>query len=598
MKVARDLSTVVAALSATVVISACGGAPAEGDQTNGDPQGARGDGSYYAPEIKPTPEIVIGHEGSYTAYNNHTSSPVNFGNTAVLNQVLTDPFVLDADLDYLLNADVMESAELTSENPQIVTYKIKPGIVWSDGRPWDCDDFYLSWLARSGKALPGGPGNQSFVGPPGVPQAFVTQVGTVGLERVTGRCQDDLTFIENYVTPSTDWQAHYVRNAILPAHILEQQLGIADITQITLHSGAELERVVNFWDTGWIGFTKHLMPGSGPYLIDGWQPNDSVTLVRNPRWAGNPGGPERLELRTVTDPAAQAQGLENHDFDVIVPRADPVVAERLRDLASRGLVFRVRPGPAFEHLDLNLAHPLFQDKAVRQALAQCIDRFDLVDKLVRGVDPEAAPLGSLVLRPDQPDYEDSYSAKMPAHAETAQRTLEGAGWTLGPDGVYVKDGQRLSFRISHADLALENQAVQLIQSHCRAAGMEIHDDTDQSFLDERLSRGEYEAALFAWNGSPQPSSLASVYRTGGRHNYQGYSNPRVDHAWSTVAVEFDEEIRSDVLRTIDGLIAEDYVSLPLFEVPIMWAYSDRIDNISYQDYAGITWNANEWEISS
>ncbi len=594
MRVARHWSAVLAALSAAVVLSACGGGAVEGDQTNGDPQGARGDGNYFAPEIKSTPETVVAHDASYTAYNNHTSSPMNFGNTLVLNQVLSDPFVLDADLDYLLNADVMESAELTSENPQIVTYKIKRGIAWSDGQPWDCDDFYLSWLARSGKALPGGPDHQSLVGP----QALVTQAATAGLERVTGKCQDDVTFVENYQTPWADWRANYIRNAILPAHILEQQLGIADITHITLNSGTELARVLNFWDTGWTGFTEHLMPGSGPYLIESWQPNDSVTLVRNGRWAGNPGGPERVVLRTVTDPTAQAQGLENHDFDVIVPRPEPVVAERLRDRPSRGLVFRVRPGPAFEHLEANLAHPLMQDKTVRQALAQCIDRFDLVDKLVRGVDPEAAPLGSLVLRPDQPDYEDSYSAKMPAHAETAQRTLEGAGWTLGPDGVYVKDGQRLSFRISHADLALENQAVQLIQSHCRAAGMEIHDDTDQSFLDQRLSRGDYEVALFAWYANPQPSSLASVFQTGGRHNYQGYSNPRVDQGWRTVAVEFDEEIRNNALRAIDRLIAEDYVSFPLFEVPIMWAYSDRIANISYQDYSGITWNANEWEISS
>lgn len=594
MSVARGWWTVLAALSVAVVLSACGGGAVQGNQANGHPQGARGDGSYFAPETKSTPEIVLAHHSSYTAYNNHTPSTMNFGNTMVLNQVLSDPFVRDSDLDYLLNADVMESAELTSESPQIVTYKIKRGIVWSDGQPWDCDDFYLSWLARSGRALPGGPDGQSLAGP----QALVTQATTARLERVDGKCQDDLTFVENYQAPSADWQGNYVHNAILPAHILEQQLGIADITQITLSSGAELARVLSFWDTGWIGFTEHLMPGSGPYVIESWQPNDSVTLVRNRRWAGNPGGPERVVLRTVADPSAQAQGLENHDFDVIVPRAEPVVAERLRNRGSRGLVFRVRPGPAFEHLEANLAHPLLQDKAVRQALAQCIDRFDLVDKLVRGVDPEAAPLGSLVLRPDQPDYEDSYSAKMPADAETAQRTLEGAGWTLGPDGVYVKDGQRLSFRISHPDLALENQAVQLIQSHCRAAGMEIHDDTDPSFLDQRLSRGDYEAALFAWNGNLQKSSLASVYQTSGRHNYQGYSNPRVDQAWSTVTVEFDEEIRNDALRTIDRLISEDYVSFPLFEVPTMWAYSDRIANISYQDYEGITWNANEWQISS
>ena len=561
-------------------------------------KGNNGDGTYTAPEVPAGPEVVFTHDAAYTAYNNKTPDANNFNNALVLNQVITVPFVLDRTLVYLLNTDVLESAELTSEDPQVVTYQIKPNITWSDGVAWDCDDFYLAWLALSGKPIKRDPAGQPVLDAEGNEQTFFTPASTVGLEQATGACADELTFVETYETPFADWQGNYVQQALLPAHIVEQQTGVVDITAITPTSPeAELQRIADFWNTGWNGFTKEIMPASGPYLIDSWEQGASVTLARNPAWPGNPGGPERIVLRNISDGSAQAQGLQNQDFTVIAPQADPVVAERLRNLTGQGIVFEAGGGLTFEHLDLNFANPLFQDKAVRQAFAQCIDRNELVEKLVRGVDPKARPLGSLLFTPDEVDYEDVYFDKMPGDPAKAKQTLEAAGWQLGPDGVYAKEGQRLAFRISHTDLPRRLQTVQLVQSACRAAGMDILDDTDPNFLDTRVSLGDYDVALYAWVGQPLKSQQASIYQSGGGQNWQGYTNPAVDAAWETVKVTFDEATRTDALKTADRLTAEDFASLPLFQVANMWAYSDTVDNsVYYQGSDGVTWNAHEWEV--
>lgn len=607
MKQVRGMSALAVTLGAALVVSACaggsGGAAGSGaggssSSTSLTAKGNNGDGTYTAPAVPSGSEVVFTHDSAYTAYNNKTADAVNFNNTLVLNQVLTDPFFLDGTLEYLLNTDVMESAQLTSEDPQVVTYKIKPDITWSDGVAWDCDDFYLAWLAMSGKPIKRDPAGQPLLDAEGKEQTFFTPATTVGLEQANVECTDDLTFVETYETPFADWEGNYVQRTLLPAHILEQQTGIADITAITPTSPeADLQRVADFWNTRWNGFTKEIMPGSGPYLIDSWEQGSSVTLIRNPAWPGNPGGPERIVLRNIADGSAQAQGLQNRDFSVIAPQADPVVAERLRNLSAQGIVFAAGGGLTFEHLDLNFDNPIFQDKAVRQAFAQCIDRRELVEKLVGAVDPQARPLGSLLFTPDEVDYEDVYSDKMPGDPAIAKQTLEAAGWQLGQDGVYAKDGRRLAFRISHTDLPRRLQTVQLIQSACRAAGMDVLDDTDPNFLDTRVNQGDYDVALYAWVGQPLKSSQASIYQSGGGQNWQGYTNQAVDEAWEKVKVEFNEAARIDALKTADRLTAEDFASLPLFQVANMWAYSDTIDDsVYYQGSDGVTWNANEWEV--
>lgn len=567
------------------------------------PEGASGDGTYSLPEVPAGPAVFVAHPSPYTSYNSTVAGQHTMGNTLVLNQVLADPFVLDGNGEHLLNTDVMQSVEVTSEDPQVVTYRIKPNIRWSDGAQWDCDDLYLAWLAASGRAVVRNPEGEPVTDPRGEPQSYFDAVRNPGAARAIGQCTDNLTFVETYEAPFADWRGNYAQNAVLPAHVVEQQAGVADITQLTPESALDdLARVADFWNSGWSGLQRNLMPASGPYRFDSAEPGESVTLSRNERWAGNPAGPKRLVLRSLADGAdaangaAAVRGLADQNLSVAVPPADPVVAQRLQRLSDQGVVFGVRGGKTVEHLDLNFAVPLFQDPAVRQAVFECVDRDDLTDKIARPVDPQAQPLGSLMFLPGEPDYEDVYRNQGTGDAERAKQTLEAAGWTLGSENVYTKDGQRLSFRINHTDAPRHSEIVELIQLHCREAGIEVIDDPDPDLRQQRLPDGEFEAALLATERGPLKSSLASRYQTNGDRNYQNYSDPEVDKALELVQIEGIEPARGDALARADRLIAEDHASLPLFQVPSMWAYSDTVRGIHVNGWTGVTWNAAEWEV--
>lgn len=549
-------------------------------------RGDRGDGSYRAPLVPGGPAVRIAHGAPFSAYNNTTAQLNNNpDNALVLDQVLVDPFIVEANGRFLLNSDVLVSAEVTSQNPQVVTYKIKPNVRWSDGQPWNCHDFYLAWLAGSGTT-------------PYFTPASTRGLGRVGLNRVTAACRDENTFVETYRLPYADWRRNYIHHSILPAHILERETGIADITALTpTSSPAELKKAGDFWNNRWIGFDARTMPASGPYQFDSSTSGTQTVLIRNKAWVGNPGGPAMIVLTSVADGAAAVQGLATGRFQVVQPPADPLLADRLRALSARGVIFEARGGPTVEHLDFNLASPLFRDPVIRTAFAQCVDRNKLVEELVRGVRPDAQPLGSLAFFPDETPYVDLYSDKMVADARKAQVTLERAGWVLGPDGVYSRGGTRLSFAISHDGSLAHSREVELIRKQCRQAGMQIADGAIPGGLDNAVVRGQFDVALRATSRTSRVWSLADRYATKGALNDQHYSNPALDAALGVAEAEYSESAQTDALVKADRLLADDLVSLPLFQVPLMWAYTSNIDSVYRNAVDGVTWNANEWTVN-
>lgn len=561
-------------------------------------RGDNGDHTYNAPQILPGPAIFVAQNAPFTSYNNKTADTNTEDNRLVLNQVLAAPFITDGNGNYLLNSDVMASAELTSQDPQVVTYKIKPNVKWSDGEPWNCRDFYLAWLAGSGKAVVRGPDGHPVQDADGNDLTYFKSAKNMGAERSTGECRDDLTFVETYSAPYVDWRRNYMQNAILPAHVLERQSGLSDVTALGPKAPqSDLKKAGDFWNSGWTGFNTDTMPASGPYQIESSPPGGQTILERNEKWVGNPGGPDRIVFTPVPSGAAAVQGLQNQEFSIVAPPADPVLAARLRDLSNQGVVFAARGGYSTESLNANVARPLFQDPVVRAAFAQCVDRNELVEKLVRGVIPQAQPLSSQAFLPGDPNYDDVYSDKMPADSRKAQQTLEKAGWVLGEDGVYYRGGERLSFAIANDGSPTSKLAVQLVRTQCRQAGMEITDGATPGTFRDVLAKGTYDVALTTGSPIPRVSSMADRYESTGSQNNQNYNNPAVDDALGVAETQYDESTQTKALQKADQLVANDLVSLPLFEVPIMWSYSNTINNVYRHGSDGVTWNANEWQVS-
>ncbi|MFI5588776.1 ABC transporter substrate-binding protein, partial [Amycolatopsis sp. NPDC051758] len=314
--------------------------------------------------------VTIGIDDGYSAYNNQTADAGTLANSYTLAPVLAAPLKLDGNDRVLLNSDVFDSWDVTSKEPQQVTYKIKPNVKWSDGQPYDCKDMYLAWLSQSGLAK--GPDGKN-------PFNSASTTGYSLIKQAT--CKDNLTFVTDYSEPYLDFKGLFNAPAIMPAHILEAKTGIADITKLApTGDPAQVKAAGDFWTNEWKGFKADIMPSSGPYKITAFDANQkAVTLEKNPMWVGGKGGPSKIVVRAMEDTKAMATALQNGEIDVAAStQPDATAAQTMKGLAAQGVTYGSAPQRGFEHLDLNFKR-MFADKDLRKAFFESVNRKEITD---------------------------------------------------------------------------------------------------------------------------------------------------------------------------------------------------------------------------
>jgi peptide/nickel transport system substrate-binding protein len=600
MRRTRAAALVATTATAAVLLAACGGGPGGGAAPEAPPAtqnfdpGTIGqtDEPFTRPQVPDIGDVAVTVDEGFQDYNNNTGATNSVANSYVLPLLQPSPYYVDENLVLKVDKDYMDSITVKSTSPLVVEWKWRPEAVWSDGQPIGCKDMYLLWLAGVTQVKDGDA--QIFDSPP------------TGYDKVSGiTCSPDgRTVTTTFSEPFADYRglfsvAGQAGSELVPAHILEQRTGIADITKIDPKTDTpELRAAGKFYTTGWNNFDAAVALSGGPYAIESSTRNDTTVLVRNPKWWANPGGPAKITITAVTDSQANVQKLLNKEVQVIGPQAESAIAEQIRAQGGEFTVF-ARGGQTYEHIDFQMNKPLFKDNPeLRKAVAACVNRQDLVDKLEKSVDPTLIPLGNFMFQPNEAGYTDHYAGVGAGDAAAAKKLMEGGGWTLGPDGIYAKNGQRASFRIGHKLVDRRTQTVQLVASSCKPAGIEVLDAGAEDFNDVPLPAGDFDAALFAWVGSPIKSSLVANYISkdkGGTANYNNYSNPQVDQLLLATNSELDFAKRTQEFNDLDKLMAEDMHSIPLFQLPDFAAADAAYAPISYLGFGGgPLWNAFAW----
>jgi peptide/nickel transport system substrate-binding protein len=573
------------------VLGACGGGgggnnTGGGGEQNLNPGEAGQSEVYVRPKVADSGSFTMVREGAFTDYNNNIGANNNFQNTVVLSNLQPSPHfteLVNGKLVIKVDGDLMEAVEV-AKDPMVVTYKIKKEAVWSDGEPVACKDFYLDWFSSVSKATKAGEGGE----------VSIWDRSPTGYDKITKiECADNgKTAKATFSEPFADYRSLFYY--MMPAHILEKETGISDITTLTDDKKDDVAKAAEFYTTGWSGFNAERSLSAGPYVIESAS-EEQVVLVRNTKWWGNPGGPSKVTIRVNNDAQSAAQQLQNKEVDIIAIQADGAVATQLRNDSSIE-VFTLS-GQTYEHIDFRMNLPLFQDKKVREAVAACTPRQELVDKLVKDVDPNAKPLGSLSFMPNEPGYEDHWADTANGDADAAKKILTDAGYTQGADGIFAKGGQRVSFKIGHRIVQRRADTVRIISASCRKAGIEVIDDQAENFNDERLPASDFDVALFAWVGTPFKSGSYGNYacKPDGSANYNLYCNPEMDKKFKEANVELDYDKRSKLMNEADKIMREDVHSVPLFVLTDFAANQANVENISYVGIAGgATWNMFAW----
>lgn len=322
--------------------------------------------------------------------------------------------------------------------------------------------------------------------------------------------------------------------------------------------------------------------GTGPFMVDS-ATDAGYTMVANENyWDTERPSIDRVQYLGIDGAASAESLLKSKELDyttMFAPQPDSII-----NAADLGYLNVTSPNPTVGLICSNAelgCQGMQTDKAVRQALSVAIDRGEINEKAYYNL----AQLGSPAFV--QPGRDDAWVADgidtlnpEDAQPEEAKRILEEAGYTMGSDGYFEKDGQRLSIKIETVEgWSDQNAAADLMTAQAKDAGIELINNTiTQDQYSDRRMTGDYEIFLGALFGTPT-SDPFQIYRNSftteftqpvgtqlepTQTNYSRYSNPEVDAAITAAAATNDEEELKELYAEVQRHIVEDVPYLSLF----------------------------------
>jgi peptide/nickel transport system substrate-binding protein len=539
-----------------------------------------------APTTTPPADVPTGGTVTYASDQEPTGWNVNTANDnlAALNYmtilVYPQAFDITPDFKVVMNKDLLTDAKQTSDSPQTIEYTINPDAAWSDGTPISGKDFIYNWKLQNGKQdadLGEGDPEDTAADPATLPDVAST-TGYDSIESVEG---EDKTVTVTFATPYADWKGLF--GNIMPAHILKDVKGWNESLD---------EANIPDWS-------------GGPFSFTDYSPEKSVTMVPNDKFWGEKPKIDKIVVVFGLTPEALPEAFQNGEIDLAYPQPQVDLVDRLK--SQQDVKSQINFGLSYEHIDFNLLNPLLADKAVRQAIAWGLDRDELVARTVKQFDDRAEVLNNRIWLNNQPEYEDNagqYAATAPDKATTA---LEDAGYAKGSDGIYAKDGKKLSFRISTTGgNQLREDTEEVIQDQLKKIGIEIKianvegSAVFDKFFPESgdFKDADYDIALFAWVGTPfTASSNQSLFIPGGGQNEMSYDNAEVGTLFTDAIQTADPEVTVTKTNAADKILWEDLPTIPLYAKPTLLPVRDTIINVvDNASTYGPLWNAVTWGV--
>jgi peptide/nickel transport system substrate-binding protein len=477
--------------------------------------------------------------------------------------------------------------EKTSDDPMTVKYTVGDDTKWSDGTPVDAADVLLTWVAQSGKLNSTTEVKSNDDGSVEVPKGQVffnsTDPGLTTVSKTPTIGDDGKSLTIVYDKPFADWA--FDMTVSIPAHILaEKALGISDpqeakdafIKAVQDKDNASLEKLANFWNSGFdytkMPSDKDLALSNGAYLLKNFKENQYLTLVANPDYKGeHKASIDTLTVRFNGDPMSQVQALQNGEIDLFSPQATTDVvqaAEKVKNVQIKGGY-----DSTFEHIDLKQGNggPFDPktyggdaDKAlkVRQAFLHGVPRQEIIDKLIKPINPDAEVRNSFVRVPGFPGYDEVVAQNGSSEYATTDPTLSKK--LLKEAG--VQEPVEVKVLFDKANTRRQNE-FQVLQPALAKAGFKLIDLSDPKWGD-LLASPKYDAQFYGWS-SPTTGVTAdqAIYATGQQSNFVKYSNKTVDKLFIPLLQPQDEAKQIELQTQIDTQMFKDAIGLPIFQFP-------------------------------
>ena len=465
-----------------------------------------------------------------------------------------------------------------------VTWKLKKGVEWHDGRPFTADDVVFTG---------------EYAADPATAATTIGSYQDAKVEKI-----DPLTVRVRFDKPTPFWADPFVsaRGMIIPKHLFEPYKGAN-----SREAPANLKPV-----------------GTGPYRFVDFKPGDLIKGERNPSYhfANRPYF-DTIEMKGGGDAVSAARAViqtGEYDYAWNMQVEDEILVRLESGGSAKGRVDIV-PGGWIEHIKINSAdpwtevdgerssartkHPLFSDPVVRQALALLVDRAS-VQAHIYGRTGTAT--GNFI---NAPGRFVSKNTKWEFNIEKANQLLEEAGWKRGSDGIRAKDGKKLKLVFQTSINAPRQKTQAIVKQACQKAGidMELKSVTPSVYFSSDVANPDTASKFYSdvqmyTNTMTQPDpdalmrqfvswEIASKENKWQGRNIVRWRNAEYDEAFRAAERELDPVKRAALFITMNDMVVDDWVVIPIVNRGVVTALSHNL-RATLSAWDNDFWNLKDW----
>jgi len=334
-------------------------------------------------------------------------------------------------------------------------------------------------------------------------------------------------------------------------------------------------------DDNWVeNYNWRVEPNTGPYQIGDIRKGKYVEFKRKADWWGNDRkyfkyrfNPDYIRIKVIRDLNIAYNYFSKGELDsfpLVMPRLWYQKAQGTP--YERGYIGKIKfyndvPQPVLG-MFLNEDDPILADRNLRYGLAYAMN-FDKVLKTVLRGDYERKQTQN----EGYGDYTNRDIRARPFDLQKADEYLRKAGWTeRGPDGIRVKNGQRLSLRVSYTS---DDHTARLVvlKEEARKAGIELTLQLlDATAGYKQVMEKKHQIAWMSWQGGGIAPTYWEFYHSVNAHkpqtnNITNTDNKAMDDKIIAYRDATDKESRVRLAHELEQMVYEDGAYIPSYKIP-------------------------------
>jgi peptide/nickel transport system substrate-binding protein len=394
-----------------------------------------------------------------------------------------------------------------------LTFKLRQGVKWHDGKPFTATDVQCTWNKLLGKD------KDAFRKNP-------RKIWYRNLKEVTVNGDHEVTFVVERPQAALLSMLAAGYSPVYPCHVSSRDMRTKPI-------------------------------GTGPFKFVEFKGNESIKVVKNPDYfkKGKP-HVDAIEFRIIANRSTRILAFQAGEFDMTF--SGDVTVPLLKEMTAQApkAVCTLAPQNVTRNLIVNREAPPFNDPKIRQAMGLALDRQAFIDILAEGkADMGGAmlplPEGTWGMPPEEMKKMTGYGGDVEKSRAEARKIMESLGYTAD---------KPLKVKVATRNIAIYRDPAVILIDQLKKIHIDGElDVVDTSIWHAKVARKEYSVGLNLTGVSVDDPDVAFVenYACKSERNYTQYCNPEVEKLIEAQSIETDIAKRKRLVWDIEFKLNED-----------------------------------------